>query len=55
MVGAPRFHPINIELTILRNQIEDLMNVKGIAEKNFLKLKARLTAAAPIPSSAPRG
>ena len=28
-------------------KIEDLMNVKGIGEKNFLKLKARLTVAAP--------
>ena len=29
------------------NKIEDLMNVKGIGEKNFLKLKARLTVGAP--------
>ena len=28
-------------------KIEDLMNVKGIGEKNFLKLKARLTVGAP--------
>jgi competence protein ComEA len=28
-------------------KIEDLMNVKGIGEKNFLKLKARLTVTAP--------
>ena len=28
-------------------KIEDLMNVKGIGEKNFLKLKARLTVRAP--------
>jgi competence protein ComEA len=28
-------------------KIEDLMNVKGIGEKNFLKLKVRLTVAAP--------
>jgi competence protein ComEA len=28
-------------------KIEDLMNVKGIGEKNFLKLKARLTVSAP--------
>ena len=28
-------------------KIEDLMNVKGIGEKSFLKLKARLTVAAP--------
>ena len=35
--------PINIELTTVRNQIEDLMNVKGIGEKSFLKLKAHLS------------
>ena len=28
-------------------KLEDLMNVKGIGEKNFLKLKARLTVTAP--------
>jgi competence protein ComEA len=28
-------------------KIEDLMNVKGIGEKNFLKLKARLTVTPP--------
>jgi len=28
-------------------KIEDLLNVKGIGEKNFLKLKARLTVSAP--------
>jgi competence protein ComEA len=28
-------------------KIEDLMNVKGIGEKNFLKLKSRLTIAPP--------
>jgi competence protein ComEA len=28
-------------------KIEDLMNVKGIGEKSFLKLKARLTIGAP--------
>ena len=28
-------------------KIEDLMNVKGIGEKSFLKLKPRLTVAAP--------
>jgi hypothetical protein len=49
------FTRINIELTILHKEFEDLMNVKGIGEKNFLKLKARLTVAAPIPSSTSRG
>jgi hypothetical protein len=29
--------------TIRRNQLEDLMNVKGIGEKSFLKLKPMLT------------
>jgi competence protein ComEA len=28
-------------------KVEELMNVKGIGEKSFLKLKARLTVAAP--------
>jgi competence protein ComEA len=28
-------------------KIEDLMNVKGIGEKAFLKIKSRLTVAAP--------
>ena len=32
-------------------KIEDLMNVKGIGEKNFLKLKARLSVGAPKASS----
>jgi hypothetical protein len=27
---------INIELTILKKKIEELMNVKGIGEKSFL-------------------
>jgi hypothetical protein len=37
------FTRINIEPTILRKKIEDLMNVKGIGEKSFLKLKPLLT------------
>jgi hypothetical protein len=37
------FTRINIELTILQKDIEDLMNVKGIGEKSFLKLKALIT------------
>ena len=32
-------------------KVEDLMNVKGIGEKNFLKLKARLSVGAPKASS----
>jgi DNA repair protein RadC len=31
---------INIELIVRENEIEELMNVKGIGEKSFLKLKA---------------
>jgi hypothetical protein len=34
---------MNIGPTILRNQIEDLMTVKGFGEKTFLKLKPMLT------------
>lgn len=41
------FIRINIGLTILSNQIEELMNVKGIGEKAFLKLKPLVTVAAP--------
>ena len=36
---------MNIAPTILRKKIEDLMNVKGIGEKSFLKLKALITVA----------
>jgi hypothetical protein len=39
----PRFTPIYIGLTILRKKIEDLMNVRGIGEKSFLKLKPLVT------------
>ena len=34
---------MNVGPTILRNQVEDLMNVKGIGEKSFLKLKPQIT------------
>jgi hypothetical protein len=37
------FTRINISPTILRKKIEDLMNVKGIGEKSFLKLKPLIT------------
>jgi hypothetical protein len=40
-----RFTPINIGLTILRKKIEDLMNVRGVGEKSFLKLKPLITVA----------
>jgi DNA repair protein RadC len=36
---------MNIDPTILRNQIEELMNVQGIGEQSFLKLKALVTIA----------
>jgi hypothetical protein len=41
------FTRINIEPIILQNNIEDVMNVRGLGEKNFLKLKAQLTVGAP--------
>ncbi len=41
----PRFTRINIKLTIFKNQIEELMNVQGIGEKSFLKLRQQLTVA----------
>ena len=43
----PGFTRINIELTILTNGIEDLMNVRGIGEASFLKIKALVTVTAP--------
>jgi len=37
------FTPINIKLTILPKKIEELMNVRGVGEASFLKLKALIT------------
>jgi hypothetical protein len=37
------FTRINIALTILQKEFEELMNVKGIGEKSFLKLKPMVT------------
>ena len=37
------FTRVNIQLTIRKNQIEELMNIKGIGEKSFLKLKSLIT------------
>ena len=37
------FTRINIEPTILRKKIEELMNVRGVGEKNFLKLKDQIS------------
>jgi hypothetical protein len=39
------FTRINIEPIILKNKIEELMNVRGVGEKNFLKLKDHITVA----------
>ena len=36
---------MNIGRIILSNQIEDLMNVRGIGEASFLKLKPQITVA----------
>jgi hypothetical protein len=38
---------MNIRPTIPGNQVEELMNVKGIGEQSFLKLKPYLTLGAP--------
>ena len=40
------FSRINIEPIILRKKTEELMNVKGIGEKSFLKLKPYITVSA---------
>jgi hypothetical protein len=37
------FTRINIGPTILRKKIEELMNVRGVGEKNFLKLKDQIS------------
>jgi hypothetical protein len=37
------FTRMNIALTIGKKDIEELMNVKGIGEKSFLKLKPLVT------------
>ena len=47
VVGAPAARPHNIELTFPNDQIEDLMNVRGIGEKSFLILKPLVTVTAP--------
>jgi hypothetical protein len=41
-----RFASIDIGLTILCKKVEDLMNVRGVGEKSFLKLKALVTVTA---------
>jgi hypothetical protein len=38
---------VNIELTIPKNQMEELMNVQGVGEKSFLKLKPLITVTPP--------
>jgi len=47
LVGAPSIYPVNIGPTIPAEKIEELMNVKGIGEKSFLKIKSRLTVVVP--------
>jgi hypothetical protein len=34
---------INIEPIILKNKFEELMNVRGVGEKSFLKLKGQIS------------
>ena len=41
------FTRMNIGPTIVRNQIEELMNVQGIGEQSFLKLKALVVVTPP--------
>jgi hypothetical protein len=43
---------MKIRPTIVWNQIEDLMNVRGIGEKSFLKLRSRITVGTPKPEHA---
>lgn len=45
------FTPIDIEPATSRKQVEELMNVQGIGEKSFLKLRAQLTVGAAAPAS----
>ena len=40
------FTRLNITPTILHKKIEDLMNVRGVGEKSFLKLKPLVTVSA---------
>jgi hypothetical protein len=47
-----RFRSINIGLTVLRKKVEDLMNVKGIGERSFLKLKPLITVSSAKAASA---
>ena len=44
-MGDLEFEPAIIELTIHKEKIEELMNIKGIGEKSFLKLKPMVTVA----------
>jgi hypothetical protein len=41
------FTRMNIEPTILKKEIEELMNVRGVGEKSFLRLKPLVTVTAP--------
>ena len=52
--GAPEDGPARMRQTIRRNKIEDLMNVKGIGEKSFLKLKPYLTVSEKATAGTPQ-
>ena len=41
------FTRINIEPTFQKEEIEDLMNVRGVGERSFLKLKPLITVTPP--------
>jgi hypothetical protein len=45
------FTRMDIELTIGKKEIEELMNVKGIGEKSFLKLKPLITVGESKPAT----
>lgn len=42
--------PINVGRIIVRNKIEELMNIQGIGERNFLRLKPLVSVTPPRPS-----
>jgi hypothetical protein len=39
--------PVNIGPIVLRNQLEELMNIQGIGEKRFLELRPQIVVAPP--------
>ncbi len=50
-----QFIPINIEPKFLRDWLEELMNVRGIGEKSFLKLRSLVTVTPPRAKSVGSG